>query len=84
MQEQVVEIVRSKLAAQLSVEAGAITVTSVENVLWRDACMDLAGPDEMCAMVITPGFKVVLTAEGVDYVFHTDETGGKIRMERQP
>jgi hypothetical protein len=52
----------------------AIEIVSVEPVDWPDACLGLAGPDEACAQVITPGLRVVLSARGRQYEYHTDLT----------
>jgi hypothetical protein len=41
----------------------------------------LAEADEMCAEVITPGWRVVLRAGGQEYVFRTDHNGEIVRQE---
>jgi len=48
---------------------------------WPDACLGLAEEDEVCAQVITPGWRVVLAAEGQEYVFRTDANGAIVRRE---
>lgn len=55
-----------------------VTYTDEE---WPDACLGLPNAEEMCAQVITPGFRVVLQADGEEYVYRTDETGQIIRQE---
>lgn len=49
-----------------------IEIVSVEPVDWPDACLGLARPDEACAQVITPGLRVLLSAAGRQYEYHTD------------
>lgn len=49
-----------------------IEIVSVEPVDWPDACLGLARPDEACAQVITPGLRVLLSAGGRQYEYHTD------------
>lgn len=58
-----------------------IEVVSFEEVEWPDACLGLAGPDELCAQVITPGWRVLLSIEGQEYEFHTDQRGSHVRMK---
>lgn len=69
------------LSAQTSVPVEEIQVIGYEQREWPDACLGLAQEDEMCAQVITPGWRVVLSAGGEQYVFRTDETGEVIRPE---
>jgi hypothetical protein len=52
--------------------AQAIAIVSVEPVDWPDACLGLPGPDEACAQVITPGLRVILSAAGRAYEYHTN------------
>jgi hypothetical protein len=69
---------------QLSQSVGAnvedIRVLSAERVEWGNACLDLAAAGETCAMVVTPGFRVILEANGQQYEFHTDESGVQVRQ----
>jgi hypothetical protein len=53
---------------------------SAEQVDWPDACMGIQTPGVMCAQVITTGYKVVLSAGGMEYEFHTNETGDVVRL----
>lgn len=71
---------RAALAAQLGIAQDEITVVSAEPVEWPDACLGLPQADEMCAQVITPGYRIVLEARGGRYIAHTDQTGGQVRL----
>jgi len=59
------------LAGQLGIAAEAITVRSVEAVEWNDASLGCAKPGRMYAQVITPGYRIVLEANGQSYEYHT-------------
>lgn len=67
-----VEAARADLAQRLGVSTDRIEVVSVERVEWPDACLGAARTGEACAQVITPGYRVVLAVDGVEYVYHTD------------
>jgi hypothetical protein len=71
----------SALAQDLSVDPGTIQVVGFEEGQWPDACLGLAGPGEMCAMVITPGWRVTLRVQEREYVARTDLLGGILRWE---
>ncbi len=81
VQKQVVGAVQAVLAKKLKVKASQIGLVSIEPVSWPDSCLGLAGPDEMCAQMITDGYKIVLSVNGQNYTFHTDQTGKNIRQE---
>jgi hypothetical protein len=73
-------------AEQLLSEELGVPVEEIDYILheredWPDACLGLAGADEMCAQVITPGWRVVLSAGGQEYVFRADQNGEVVRRE---
>jgi hypothetical protein len=72
---------RQDLSQSLGIPADQIEVVSHEEVEWPDACLGLAEPDEMCAQVITPGWRVILNAEGQQFEYHTDQRGKIIRRK---
>ncbi len=63
-----------------------VLVVSVTPKQWPNSCLGLAGPEEVCAQVITPGYEVVLEldSEGYTegYTYHTDE-GTNARLASQ-
>ncbi|MCX6047530.1 MAG: hypothetical protein NT075_20695 [Chloroflexi bacterium] len=67
-----------KLADTLHVAEDAVTVVSNTSTEWPDACLGVVQPGIMCAQVITPGYLVVLTANGQQYEYHTDQTGSQV------
>jgi hypothetical protein len=65
------------------VSAGEITVVSVEAVEWRDSCLGVSTPGIACLQVITSGYRILLSAGGAQYEFHTNETGSAVRLVPQ-
>jgi putative hemolysin len=80
-QAQVVESARAALAAKLKVDGGKIDLMGVTAHDWPDACLGLAGPGEVCATVITPGYQVALSSAGKQYVYRTDTTGSQVKED---
>ena len=70
---------RKMLMEQLNVDVDLIGLVSAEQIDWPDACMGIQQANVMCAQVITPGYKVVLSANGLEYEFHTNESGDVVR-----
>lgn len=75
---------RRVLSEQLGAELSTIQVISVEATQWRDGCLELAAPDEMCTMAIVPGYRIILEAGSQQYVLHTNESGSQVRAAGLP
>ncbi len=61
---------------------GAVVV-SVERTDWPDSCLGAARTDEVCAQVITPGYRIVVSHDGKRLEYHSD-LGGGIRLAGEP
>jgi hypothetical protein len=56
--------------------AGAdAALVEAEAVLWPDACLDAAEPGEICAQVVTPGYRIIIERGGQPTEYHTDLRG---------
>jgi hypothetical protein len=76
--------VRQAMAQQLGVNPTDIVVLEAEAVDWSDSCLGAGGPAEMCAQVITPGYRIVLEVNGEQYLVHTDADGNNYRLVDAP
>ena len=65
---------------RLGIAPDAITVVSAAPAEFTDGCLGLGGPAESCLQAITPGWVVVLSANGQEYTVHTDATGQQVRV----
>jgi hypothetical protein len=72
--------VRQAIAERLNIELADLQIEQFELVDWPDSCLGLAGPEEMCAEIITPGFRLRVRSNGEQYQIHTDLTGAQIRL----
>jgi hypothetical protein len=70
--------VQQAAAAQLNLSAEQIKVISVEAVEWPDGCLGVQRPEVMCIQVITPGFRVIVEADGQPYEYHTNQSGSAV------
>ena len=73
------ELAVADLARQLGIAAEAITVRSVEAVEWPDASLGCPEPGMMYAQVITPGYRIMLEANGQFYEYHAGRKGTIVR-----
>jgi hypothetical protein len=67
-------------AAELATDPAGMEVVSVEPVEWRNSCLGVDKPGEMCMDVITPGYRVVLTVNGQQVAVHTNEDASVLRL----
>lgn len=61
-----------------------IEIVSSEPTEFTDGCLGLGGPAESCLQALTPGYIVTLAVGEDTYVYHTDETGGNVRLAQAP
>lgn len=73
---------RTFVSEASGVPVGEVIVMSAYEMEWPNSCLGLAGPDELCAEVITPGYEVTLVAHGEEYTVRVNETGSVIREEK--
>lgn len=72
---------KAALSQKLGIPEEKISFVSADGVQWTDSCFGLGGPAESCLQAITPGYKVILSAEGKQYEIHTDESGSAVRIK---
>ena len=68
--EAVVQMARGDAAGRTNTAPDSLQVRSVEAVQWSDASLGCPELDRIYAQVITPGYRIVLAAEGQEYVYH--------------
>ena len=72
---------RLALADYLGIEADLLELAQIEDAEWPNACLGLAEPDEMCAEVLTPGYRILFAHAGETYVVRTNVSGSAVRVE---
>lgn len=73
-EQQVVDVAKADLAQRLNISAGEIQVVKVEAVQWRDSSLGCPKPGMMYAQVITPGYQIILSAQGKEYDYRATTT----------
>ncbi len=72
------EVARRSLATALGLSVEQVRIVSSEAQEWSDGCLGISRPGLMCAQVITPGYFVILQAQGRQYEYHTDADGRSV------
>lgn len=74
---------KRELSDAVDVPVEDIAIVRANQVDWTDTCLELGGPDEFCGQALTPGWRVILEAEGTEYELHTD-LGAEVVRVKEP
>lgn len=69
---------RALVAQRQSFAPEGLELVALETVEWADACLGCPEPETACAMVITPGYRIILKSGDVLYEVHTDLEGKSV------
>jgi hypothetical protein len=72
--EKLINEAKQDLAGRVSAASGEITVKQAEATEWSDASLGCPMPGVMYAQVITPGYLIVLEANGQEWEYHASTT----------
>lgn len=76
-----VSFARTALATRLNIDSSKILILEAIETDWSDSCLGLGGPAESCAAVISPGYNILMQANGKEYRYRTNETGTIVKAE---
>ena len=79
--DDLVEQAKKDLAKRLSISVNQITVVQARAVTWPDSSLGCPKPGMMYMMVLSPGFQIILSAEGREYNYHAGQSGGAFYCE---
>ena len=55
-----------------------IQIVNTEAVTWPNGCLGAVIPGAMCTDVVSPGFRIMLTANGQQFEIHTNQDGTSV------
>jgi len=56
-----------------------IAGVSQEEVTWPNSCLGCPKTEELCAQVLTPGYRIMLRVRDATYEYHSNR-GGRVRL----
>ena len=74
----VVGYTKRDLARELGVSADNIQLVESVQREWPDGCLGIKKEGQVCTQVITPGYQIVLEADGKKYTYRTNMNGSVI------
>jgi hypothetical protein len=66
------------LAAALQIPLDQVSLVSAALIEWPDSCLGIQQTNVACAQMVTPGYLIVLEAQGQQYEYHTDAAGDQV------
>jgi hypothetical protein len=73
-QAKLIADAKADLVTRANVSADAIRVVSIEPAEWHDASLGCPKIGVFYIQVITPGYKIILEAQGKQYEYHTGDS----------
>jgi hypothetical protein len=70
---EIIEKAKADLVKQFGMSADQVRVLEAMAVTWPDASLGCPQPDMAYAQVLSPGYWVLLEADGRQYPYHTDQ-----------
>lgn len=64
-----------ELADGLEISPDQVSLASAVSIEWPDSCLGIQQTNIGCTDIVTPGYLIVLTAQGHLYEYHTDASG---------
>jgi hypothetical protein len=65
----------------LGIKAEDITLVGAEAVEWSDSSLGCPRPGMNYLQVITPGYRILLEAQGNSYEYHSDQSSRVVRCD---
>jgi len=71
------------LTSKLNIPVKDVGLVSTEAVVWPNGCLGIVLPGVLCANQTVPGFRIVLSAGGREYEYHTNQDGTTVLSTQQ-
>ncbi|MEC4819549.1 MAG: hypothetical protein SAK29_40710 [Scytonema sp. PMC 1069.18] len=61
---------------------GQLKVVRYSQETWRNGCLGLPRPNELCTQALVPGWRVTVTDSSQRWVYHTNQNGSFVRLAK--
>lgn len=68
---------------RLHLPTSRLTIIQAQQQTWRNGCLELSKPDELCTQVLLVGWRVVVGAADQTLVYHTNDSGSVARLNEK-
>lgn len=77
---RVVNVVLQDLSKRTGISRNKLRIINYSQQNWRNGCLELVQPDELCTQAIVPGWRLVVSDGRQNWIYHTDNNGRSIRL----
>jgi hypothetical protein len=70
-------------SSRLRQPTNRLNIIQSQERTWKDGCLEIADPNQVCTSVLVPGWRVVVGAVDQSLVYHTNRTGTVIRWNER-
>lgn len=71
------------LARRQGILAKELQIIDYNQQTWRNGCLELPQPDELCTEALVPGWLVVVSNGKRNWIYHTNQTGSAVRLNEK-
>jgi hypothetical protein len=75
--------IRRDLAQRTNIPARTLRITEAQRHTWRNTCLELPAPGELCGQSVVEGWRVVVTYDRQTWIYHTNRDGQILRLEAE-
>jgi hypothetical protein len=72
---------KTALATRLNISESKILILEALDTEWPDSCLGIQEQGVSCAQVITPGYNVLMQANGKEYRYRTNVSGSVVKAD---
>ena len=76
----VVNAVTKDLSKREDIPQNRLRVIGYSKETWRNGCLEVLKPGEMCTQALVPGYRVTVSDGGQRWVYHTNSNGKTLRL----
>ncbi|WP_414563932.1 MULTISPECIES: hypothetical protein [unclassified Anabaena] len=76
----VANAVRRDLARRQRISIRELKISDYSQQTWRNGCLELPQPNELCTQALVPGWRVVVTNGKQNWTYHTNNNGRSLRL----
>lgn len=78
----VANAVLQDLSRREGISIRELRIANSRQQTWRNGCLELQQPDELCTQALVPGWRVVVSRGRQNWIYHTNKTGSVVKLNQ--
>ena len=76
----VANAVLQDLGRRQGISTRQVQIIDYNQQTWRNGCLELPQPDELCTQALVPGWRLVVSNDKQNWIYHTNSNGRSLRL----